>query len=110
WVGVRGSEWHRPSALSAPGTPTTWVECEAGDPAAVLAGLRAGRVAISARRDGPVLLRCGDELIAVEAEGATLTGPDGPRARVTGPRQAFPAVPGHHRLLDASGAPLALIG
>ena len=76
----------------------------------MLAGLRAGRVAISARRDGPVLLRCGDELIAVDAEGATLAGPDGPRARVAGPRQAFPAGRGHHRLLDDSGATLALIG
>src|SRR5262249_34928219 len=63
-VPVGGSDWHRPSDLSAVGTPTTWVECEAADPAAILAGLRAGRVAISARRDGPVLLRCGDELIA----------------------------------------------
>jgi ribulose 1,5-bisphosphate carboxylase large subunit-like protein len=86
------------------------VECEAADPAAVLDGLRAGRVAISARRDGPVLLRCGDELIAVAAEGTTLAGPDGPRARVTAPRQAFPAAAGHHRLLDDSGATLALIG
>jgi hypothetical protein len=109
-VPVGGSDWHRPSDLSAPGTPTTWVECEAADPAAVLAGLRAGRVAISARRDGPVLLRRGDELIAVDAEGTTLAGPDGPWARVTGPRQAFPAAPGHHRLLDGSGATLALIG
>jgi len=57
-----------------------------------------------------VLLRCGGELIAVGAEGTTLAGPDGPRARVTGPRQAFPAVPGHHRLLDDSAATLALIG
>jgi hypothetical protein len=109
-VPVGGSDWHRPSDLSAPGTPTTWVECEAADPAAVLAGLAAGRVAISARRDGPVLLRCGDELIAVDAEGTTLAGPDGPRARVTGPAQAFPAAPGHHRLLDDTGATLALIG
>jgi hypothetical protein len=107
---VGGSDWHRPSDLSAPGTPTTWVECEADDPAAVLAGLRAGRVAISARRDGPVLLRCGNELLAVDAEGATLAGPDGPWAMVTGPRQAFPAPPGHQRLLDDSGATLALIG
>jgi hypothetical protein len=76
----------------------------------VLDGLRAGRVAISARRDGPVLLRCGADLITVDAEGTTLAGPDGPRARVTGPRQAFPAVPGHHRLLDDSGATLALVG
>jgi ribulose 1,5-bisphosphate carboxylase large subunit-like protein len=76
----------------------------------VLDGLRAGRVTISARRDGPVLLRCGDELIAVDAEGAVLAGPDGPRAQVTGPRQAFDAVPGYHRLLDESGAVLALVG
>jgi hypothetical protein len=109
-VPVGGSDWHRPSDLSAPGTPTTWVECEAADPAAVLAGLSAGRVAISARRDGPVLLRCGGELVAVDAEGTTLAGPDGPRARVTGPRQAFPDAVGHHRLLDDSGATLTLVG
>ena len=76
----------------------------------MLGGLRAGRVAISARRDGPVLLRCDGELIAIDAEGTTLAGPDGPRARVTGPRQGFPATPGHHRLLDDSWATLALIG
>ena len=109
-VPVGGSDWHRPSDLSAPGAPTTWVECEAADPAAVLDGLGAGRVAISAGRDGPVLLRCGGDLIALGAEGTTLAGPDGPRARVTGPRQAFPAAPGHHRLLDDSGATLALVG
>jgi hypothetical protein len=57
-----------------------------------------------------VLLRYDGELLAVDAEGTTLTGPDGPWARVTGPRQAFPAGPGYHRLLDDSGATLALIG
>ena len=31
---------------------------------------------------------------------ATSSSADGPRARVTGPRQAFPAATGHHRLLD----------
>jgi len=109
-IPVGGSDWHRPSDLSAPGTPTTWVECAAQEPAAVLAGLRAGRVAISARRDGPVLLRGDGELIAVGAAGTTLAGPDGPRARVTRARQSFPALPGHHRLLDDSGAALALVG
>jgi hypothetical protein len=109
-VPVGGSDWHRPSDIVALGTPTTWVECVADEPAAVLDGLRAGRVAISARRDGPVLLRSDGELVAVGAEGTTLAGPDGPRARVTGPRQAFPAIPGHHRLLDDSGATLALVG
>jgi hypothetical protein len=42
----------------------------ADEPAAVLDGLRAGRVAISARRDRPVLLKSDSELIAVRAERA----------------------------------------
>jgi len=109
-VPVGGSDWHRPSDIVALGTPTTWVECAADEPAAVLDGLRAGRVAISARRDGPVLLKSDGELIAVGAEGTTLAGPDGPRALVTRPRQAFGAIPGYHRLLDDSGATLALVG
>jgi len=57
-----------------------------------------------------VLLRCDGELVAIGAEGTTLAGPDGPRARVTAPRQTFPAAPGHHRLLDDSRATLALVG
>jgi hypothetical protein len=65
-------------------------------------------VAISARRDGPVLLRSGDELIAVDAEGMTLAGPDGPRAVVQRARQSFPAEAGYHRLLSGTGATVAL--
>jgi len=107
-IPVGGSDWHRPGSDAPPGTPTTWVECAANGPAAVIDGLRQGRVAISGRRDGPVLLRSGDELIAVDAEGTTLTGPDGPRACVRGPRESFPAAVGHHRLLDDTGATLAL--
>jgi hypothetical protein len=86
------------------------VECSGDGPDAVLEGLRAGRVAITARPDGPILLRLADELVAVEAEGTTLAGPTGPRARVTATRQAFPALPGHHRLTDDTGATLALVG
>jgi hypothetical protein len=107
-IPVGGSDWHRPGADALVGSPTTWVECEDDGPDAVLDGLRSGRVAISAGRGGPVLLRQGDELVAVDAEGAVLTGPDGPRARVTGPLVAFPSVEGSHRLTDASGATLAL--
>jgi PHP domain len=107
-VPVGGSDWHRPGSDAPPGTPTTWVECAGDGPEAVLDGLRHGRVAISRRRDGPVLLRSGDEMIAVDAEGTTLTGPDGPRARVRHPRESFPAAAGHHRLLDDTGATLAL--
>ena len=47
-------------------------------------------------------------MIAVDAEGTTLVGPDGPRARVRRPRESFPAAAGHHRLLDDTGATLAL--
>ncbi|MQA88390.1 MAG: PHP domain-containing protein [Streptosporangiales bacterium] len=117
-VPVGGSDWHRPGPDNAPpGSPTTWVECPAdAEPTesapevleAVVDGLRAGRVALSARRDGPVLLRQGEELVAVRAAGTTLVGPDGPRARVRDDRARLPAEPGCHRLVDDTGATLAL--
>ena len=56
-IPVGGSDWHQPGADAPPGRPTTWVECAGDEPGDVLDGLRAGRVAISAERDGPVLLR-----------------------------------------------------
>ena len=40
----------------------------------------------------------------------TLVGQDGPRARVRRPRESFPAAAGHHRLVDDTGATLALTG
>jgi hypothetical protein len=107
-IPVGGSDWHRPGDDADLGSPTTWVECEGMGPGAVLDGLRAGRVAISAGRDGPVLLRSGGELVAAGADGTILTGPDGPRARVSGELAAFPAAAGCHRLCDADGATLAL--
>ena len=108
-IPVGGSDWHRPGSDAPPGTPTTWVECAGEGPDAVLDGLRAGRVAISARRDGPVLLRSGGEMIAVGAEGMILAGPDGPRARVQRDRESFPAAAGYHRLLSDAGATVALM-
>ena len=65
-VPVGGSDFHRAGADAPPGAPTTWVACEAarvdaGDVlGAVLAGLRAGRVAVAAEPAAPVLLRIGD--------------------------------------------------
>jgi hypothetical protein len=107
-VPVGGSDWHRSGDDAPPGSPTTWVEC-AGDGAdAVLDGLRGGRTAISARRDGPVLLRVDDELVAAGGEGTILVGPDGPVARVQGPLARFPGSAGYHRLTDPTGATLAL--
>jgi hypothetical protein len=109
-VPVGGSDWHRPGADATPGTPTTWVECAGEGPGAVLDGLRGGRAAISARRDGPVLLRQDGEFVAVGADGTILAGPDGQRTVVRGERAVFPAADGYHRLLDFTGATLALIG
>jgi hypothetical protein len=82
------------------------------DPAAILAAVRAGRVAISATRDAPVLLRAdgGQEgdLVAVGADGLVLAGPEGPCLRVRGDIATLPGRPGYHRLLDPRGATLAL--
>jgi hypothetical protein len=109
-IPVGGSDWHRPGSDAPPGAPTTWVEAEADDPGAISAALAAGRTAVSARRDGPVLLRANGELVACDADGAILAGPDGPQARIRGPRASFPAAVGAYRLLSPTGATLALTG
>jgi len=107
-VPVGGSDWHRPGSDAPLGCPTTWVECEGNEPGDVLDGLRAGLVAISAERSGPVLLRQDGDLLAVDADGTTLAGPRGPCARVRGDRARLAGTAGPYRLLDASGATLAL--
>jgi hypothetical protein len=113
-IPVGGSDWHAAGGIDAPpGKPTTWVQCAEGGaasdgPAALLEGLRAGRTAISAGRDGPVLLRVDGELVAADADGAVLVGPGGPMSRVSGPLARFPGGPGCHRLTDPTGATLAL--
>ena len=74
----------------------------------MLDGLRAGRTAISATRDGPVLVRVDGELVAAGADGTILAGPDGPFALVRGELARFDGAAGCHRLMDATGATLAL--
>ncbi len=107
-IPVGGSDWHRPGSDAPPGRPTTWVESAGSEPGDVLAGLRAGLVAISAERDGPVLLRHDGNLVAIDADGMTLAGPQGPCARVRGDLARLAGAAGPHRLLDASGATLSL--
>ena len=107
-IPVGGSDWHREGSDAPPGKPTTWVECLESSSEAVLDGLRAGRVAISAGPDGPVLLRHEGDLVAIDADGLTLAGPCGPRARIRGELARFPGEPGYHRLLDAEDATVAL--
>jgi hypothetical protein len=109
-IPVGGSDWHRPGADALPGSPTTWVECAGQDPQDIIDGLRAGRTAISASAQGPVLLRQDGSLVAIDADGLTLSGPGGPRQRITGNRAILPGAPGYHRLLDPTGATLALTG
>jgi PHP domain len=107
-IPVGGSDWHRDGSDAPPGSPTTWVECAGDEPGDVLDSLRAGRVAISAERDGPVLLRRDGNLLAVDADGTILAGPLGPCARVRGDLATLAGPAGPYRLLDARGATVAL--
>jgi hypothetical protein len=107
-IPVGGSDWHRPGSDAPLGTPTTWVEADDTSVAAVLSGLRAGRVAISASREGPVLLRHDGAFVAVGADGLLLAGPEGPYRRVCGDPERLPGAPGYHRLLTPAGATVAL--
>jgi PHP domain len=107
-IPVGGSDWHRPGSDAPLGTPTTWVACASPSVADILDGLRAGRVAISAARDGAVLLRESGSLVAVGADGLVLAGPEGPYKRISGDLARMPGVPGYHRLLTPMGATMAL--
>jgi hypothetical protein len=69
---IGGSDFHRPGSDGEPGSPTTWLECADRSVEAVLDALCVGRVAISASPDGPVLIRDGDELVPVDADGHEL--------------------------------------
>lgn len=107
-IPVGGSDWHRPGSDAPLGTPTTWVLCADSSVSGILDGLRAGRVAISASREGPVLLREPGSLVAVGADGLVLAGPEGPSTRISGNLVRLPGTPGYHRLLTPVGATLAL--
>src|ERR1700761_3150595 len=107
-IPVGGSDWHRPGSDAPLGTPTTWVSCASSSVADILDGLRAGRVAISASRDGAVLLRDSDSLVAVGADGLVLADSAGPRRRIFGDFVRLPGASGYHRLLTLTGATVAL--
>jgi hypothetical protein len=107
-IPVGGSDWHRPGSDAPLGTPTTWVACSDASVPSVLDGLRAGRVAISASRDGAVLLRDADSLVAAGADGLVLIGADGPCQRISGDLVRLPGAPGYHRLVTPAGATVAL--
>ncbi|MFD0558977.1 hypothetical protein FB566_4933 [Stackebrandtia endophytica] len=108
---VGGSDFHSPGRDRPIGTPVTWVGVPAGEPVStelVMAGLKARETAVSAHRDGPVLLPVAGELIAVDADGAILTDFTGRRRMVRGDLATFAGRPGGHWLEDARGQVLAL--
>ena len=94
-IPLGGSDFHHRTAHAVPGTPTTWVACAEGD---VLGGMLAGRTAVSSGPDAPLLLRVGDDLVALDADGAMLACPDGRRSPVRGDRATFGGHEGHHLL------------
>jgi hypothetical protein len=96
---IGGADYHRAGSDALPGRPTTWVLADGGD---VLAGLRAGRTAISAGPGAPLLLRVGDEFLALGADGLLLAREDGRRTVVHGDRVRLPAAPGRHWLEDGA--------
>ena len=106
-VPIGGSDYHRPGSNPAPGHPTTWVLAEDGD---VLGALAAGRTAISAGPGAPLLLRLGEEFLALDAEGLLLATPDGRRRPVRSRRQIISAAPGLAWLEDGVTAVQAISG
>ncbi|TDD48297.1 histidinol phosphatase [Kribbella antibiotica] len=108
-IPIGGSDWHNSTSPTPIGTPTTWlaVDAAAETPAelvaATLEALAAGRTAVSHRYMAPVLLRVGDEVIALDAPNTLVVGPDGTNHAVTSAVHRLPAVPGPHTLVTHTG-------
>lgn len=105
-VAIGASDFHRQGADGLPGSPTTWVLAE--DPAAAFDAVAAGRTAISAGPDAPLLVRLGDALHALDADGLVLVRPDGGRQVIRGDRVTVPAGEGRHRLETHENEVMAL--
>ena len=97
---VGGSDFHTPGGGWTLGTPTTWVAAEDPSPEAILAGMAAGRTAVSlgVRPDAspdplgsPLLVRHGGDLLALAAAGAVLVDSDGARRRILTDKERLPA-------------------
>lgn len=95
---VGGSDFHGPDQTL--GRPTTWVLAPSPSTDDLLAGLAAGRTAISDSPGGPLLLRHGTEFLALDADGLLLTTFDRQRHLVRGNHWLAPAKSGPHWLED----------
>ncbi|WP_244501093.1 CehA/McbA family metallohydrolase [Streptomyces sp. TP-A0874] len=107
-IPLGGSDFHRPAQGRPPGAPTTWVLAESSDRADLLRALAAGRTAVSAGPRAPLLLRCGAELLALDAADTVLVRPDGNRRVIRADRAVLPAAEGLHRLETDSCEVIAL--
>lgn len=113
---IGGSDWHDPTSITLPGTPTTWIAVDAAAsgpdelPQAVLAGLAAGRTAISASYTAPALLRVEDSFIALDAPNTVLISPDGTRRPIRTGYESLRATPGPHYLVTHEGRIISLCG
>jgi hypothetical protein len=112
---IGGGDWHNPSSITPPGTPTTWIAVDAAASTpdelvtATLEALAAGRTSISAGYLAPVLLRNGDEFVVLDAPNTVLISPDGTRHPIRTPTETLPAShPGGHTLIDHTGNVIAL--
>jgi hypothetical protein len=113
---VGGSDWHGHAESDRLGAPTTWVAVDASAHGpdelvdAVLAGLRAGRTAVSANPSAPVMLPVDDRLVVLDAAGTLLMGVEG-RRPVRSDREEFAVnSPCGHLLIDHDGQTIALAG
>ncbi|MFG1958120.1 CehA/McbA family metallohydrolase [Nonomuraea sp. NPDC049028] len=95
-VAIGASDFHRVGDDGLPGAPTTWVLAE--DTSTIFDAVAAGRTAISAGPGEPLLLRLGDELLALDADGLILVRPGGDRQVIRGERVLVSAGEGRHRL------------
>ncbi len=106
-VPIGGSDFHAYGSDALLGAPTTWVLTEEND---VLSGVTAGRTAVSSDPAGPVLIRLGDELVALGADGLVLSGFDVGRRVIMGDRATFHATEGPWWLEDDQMRVQALCG
>lgn len=110
-IPLGGSDFHRPNDGVEPGTPTTWVAASDPGPEAILEAALAGRTAVSmgTPATGAVLLRAGDDLVAVDADGAIFSDFEGRRRIIRGSQQVIKNPgPGPFRLETPERAILAI--
>lgn len=109
-VPLGGSDFHTPDQAREPGSPVTWVAAPSPAVTDIMDALREGRTAVSAGYDDPVVLRLGDDVVAVGADGLVLTDAAGRRRVVHGDLVTFPADALPYRLETTRNEVISLTG